>query len=281
MNQLSITTPPLAVLIQKRGYELEAVLEVMQRLYSEALVDGFEFQNLAEWDIKGPPLDKAMFEFRTKSWKNCEKHSIDDIATILTSSKLPILSVHANRDIGICLCSLKPSENKRGKKLIHDSLSLAQRVNARVCVFHLWDTWKRNFEPDVLRDTLEEIASQYPSVKAAVENIPTNLGEHTPFDIITNFDWITLDLRWAAMYNELDKFERVKNRIANVHLRGRLEGDQWAIHQAPFAFSEALNLIKNEWDYSGLLTVEPEGGLKNSLWVNFAKALSALKKALH
>ncbi|MFX1300225.1 MAG: hypothetical protein ACFFDE_04715, partial [Promethearchaeota archaeon] len=248
MNLLSITTPPLAVLIGQRGFQLDAILEVMHRMRKESLVDGFEFQNLAEWDASGPPRDKAQFEVRLKVWEECEKYSVDELAVVLTKSKLPILSVHANRDVGIHLCSDQRREIQRGEKLIHDSLNLAQQVGAGLCVFHLWDTWKKHFDPGFLQRTLEYIADQYPKVKAAVENVPINLSNYTPFDVVKEFEWITLDLRWAGMYNELDKFEVIKNRIVNVHLRGRLESKKWKIYHAPFTFYEVVKKIKEGWD---------------------------------
>ncbi len=277
MNLLSITTPPLAVLIGQRGFQLNAILEVMHRMRKESLVDGFEFQNLAEWDASGPPKDKAKFEVRLKVWESCEKYSVDELVLILKESKLPILSVHANRDVGIHLCSDKQREIQRGEKLIHDSLNLAQQVGASICVFHLWDTWKKHFDPGFLQRTLENIADQYPNVKAAVENVPINLANHTPFEVVKEFEWITLDLRWVGMYNELDKFAEISNRIINVHLRGRLESAKWAIYQAPFSFYEVLDLLRSEWDYSGLLTVEPEGGLKRAEWTDFATAMTSIQ----
>ncbi|KPL08466.1 hypothetical protein AMJ86_00400 [bacterium SM23_57] len=277
MNLLSITTPPLAVLIGKRGYQLDAILDVMDRMWKESLIDGFEFQNLAEWDVSGPPKDKAQFEVRVKVWESCKKYSIDELAEVLVESKLPILSVHSNRDVGIHLCSEKRREIQRGEKLIRDSLDLAQQVGASICVFHLWDTWKKNFNPGFLQRTLEDITDEYPKVKAAVENVPINLPNHTPFDVVKEFEWITLDLRWAGMYNELDKFAEVSNRIIDVHLRGRLESGKWVIYHAPFTFYEVLDLLQSEWGYSGLLTVEPEGGLKGAEWTDFASAMASIR----
>ncbi|MDY6878492.1 MAG: hypothetical protein SWK90_20120 [Chloroflexota bacterium] len=90
------------------------------------------------------------------------------------------------------------------------------------------------------------------------------------------FEWITLDLQWAALYDELDKFEAVKERIANVHLRGRLEGSEWVLGGAPFGFYEALDVIRSKCDYSGLLTVEP-GGLRNGDWDNLVVTTSVLR----
>ncbi|MFX0078144.1 MAG: sugar phosphate isomerase/epimerase family protein [Candidatus Hermodarchaeota archaeon] len=277
MNLLSITTPPLAVLIGQRGFQLNAILEVMYRMRKESLVDGFEFQNLAEWDVSGPPRDKAQFQVRLKVWEYCEKYSVDELVVMLKESNLPILSVHANRDVGIHLCSDIRREIQRGKQLIYDSLNLAQQVGAQICVFHLWDTWKQRIDPTFLKRTLVTIADEYPKVKAAVENVPINLPNHTPFDVVKEFDWITLDLRWAGMYNELDKFEDIRDRIVNVHLRGRLESEKWEIYHAPFTFYEVVKKIKEEWDYSGLLTVEPEGGLKRAKWTDFSAAMTSLR----
>ena len=266
------------MLIQRRGYELEAILQVMHQMRSESLVDGFEFQNLGEWDSTNPPRDKAQFEVRIKNWEICEKYSIDELGEALNQSELPILSVHSNRDVGICLCSDKQQENKRGQQLVYDSLNLSQQVGAKICVFHLWDTWKKKFNPDKLRKEFQVISDEYPTIKATVENIPINLENTTPFDIVKQFDWITLDLRWAGMYNELNKFELIKDKILNIHLRGRLEENQWVIHHAPFSFYDAINQIRKEWKYQGLLTLEPEGGLKNSSWQNFTEAMKSLRE---
>jgi sugar phosphate isomerase/epimerase len=88
---------------------------------------------------------------------------------------------------------------------------------------------------------------------------------------------VTLDLRWAALYDELDAFESLADRIVNVHLRGKLEGRRWVLEKAKFSFYEALSRIRNEWKYSGPLTVEPEGGIKSSSFEDFVNAMKALK----
>lgn len=90
------------------------------------------------------------------------------------------------------------------------------------------------------------------------------------------FEWITLDLQWAALYDELDQFESVKERICNVHLRGRLEGSKWALEGAPFGFYEALDTIRGKWGYAGLLTLEPSG-LRDGDWENLVAAMSSLR----
>jgi len=246
----------------------------MSLLWQESVIDGFEFQNLAEWDDENPPRDER--EKRLAAWNESQKHTTDEIATLLQEAGLPILSVHANRDVGICLCSDQEQDINKGKRLVHESLLLAEKIGAPVCVFHLWDTWKEGFEPRSLQNVLVEIAAQYPGVKASVENIPTHLAGSPPFELVRQFEWIILDLRWAALYDELDKFESVKDRIANVHLRGRLEGSRWVLEGAPFGFHEALDTIRGKWGYAGLLTMEP-GGLRDGDWENLVAAMSALR----
>jgi len=66
----------------------------------------------------------------------------------------------------------------------------------------------------------------------------------------------------------------MKDRIANVHLRGRLEGSRWVLEGAPFGFYEALDTIRGKWGYAGLLTMK-RGGLRDGDWENLVAAMSA------
>ncbi len=280
MNLISISTAPSNRLVGKPFYDLYATLEVMQKFWVEAVFNGFEFQNTAEWDAGNPPRDEG--ERRLAYWTDSQKYTTDQIATLLRATGLPVLSVHANRDVGICLCSGQPEETDAGRRLIRESLSLAKQARASVCVFHLWDTRKEDFDPAFVHGVFTEIAAQYPGVKPSVENIPTHLPGSMPFDLAKEYDWITLDLRWAALYDELDKFEAVKDRIANVHLRGEIENGRWVIPadwfpaQKSFDFYQALDTIKNRWGYQGLLTVESIP--QNNTWEDLIAATASLRK---
>lgn len=253
--------------------DLPGTIALMQDLLRVGAVDGFELQNLAEWDATEPPRDEH--DKRLAAWQASQKYSVEAIAAHLKEAAAPVLSVHANRDVGICLCAGHEQDIARGRLLIHESLWLAHAVGAPVCVFHLWDTWKESFDPAVLHDALDTIAPQYPDVKAAVENVPTHLGDYTPFELAKTFTWITLDTRWAGLYDELDRFAAIKDRIANVHLQGRLENGRWAAfgHEA-FTFDEALETIRG-WGYSGLWTVEASG-LSGAMWDDLVAAMHAL-----
>ena len=76
-------------------------------------------------------------------------------------------------------------------------------ISSSVCVFHLWDTRKQDFDIEFLRKILTEISLEYPGVIASVENVPTNLKGCTPYDLVKEFQWITLDLQWAAYITSL------------------------------------------------------------------------------
>ena len=276
-NLLSISVAPTTPIIGKRYYDLPGTIELMHRLWTESVVDVFEFQNLAEWDAAGPPRDEA--NRRLAAWQDSQRYTINELASLLRATGLPIHSIHANRDVGICLCSADKQDTARGRRLIHESLSLAEKVRAPVCVFHLWDTWKEAFDPAALHRILAETAAHHPGVKAAVENVPTQLAGATPFDLVQQFEWITLDLQWAAMYDELDRFQAVMDRVANVHLRGRLEGKAWQLDGASFGFYQALRTLEQEWGYSGPLTVEPNGLREGDLG-RFMAAMVSLRENL-
>jgi hypothetical protein len=272
-NPISISAAPATRVIGQRYYDLAGTLELMRQLWARQVVDGFELQNLAEWDAAHPPRDEG--ERRLAAWEASQRYTTEELASLLRAAGMPILSVHANRDVGNCLCTGDERDLARGKALIHASLSLAEKLGAGVCVFHLWDTWAVEFDPAVLQGVLSGAASHYPAVRASVENVPTHLPDCTPFDLVQRFQWITLDLQWAAMFDELGRFEALRERIANVHLRGRLEGGAWVLDGAPVGFYEALRTIRSEWGYEGLLTVEPNA-LRPGEIENLAAAMASV-----
>jgi len=272
-NLISASSAPIAGFGDKEYYDLIGTIEVMKRIFRESVVDGFELQIEPEWNSENPPLTDADWT----DWTKTPKYTVEDILTLLKEEKLSILSIHASRDIGNYLCSDRKEDWEKGKHTIYDSLFLAEHLRAKVCVFHLWDTWKKSFNLHSLRKIFLDTADQFPKVKASVENIPTHLIDFTPFALVRLFEYVTLDLRWAALYDELDKFESLAGKIVNVHLRGRLEGDRWVLDHSSFGFYEALDRIRNEWKYLGLLTVEPEGTINGALFGDFLNAMRSLR----
>lgn len=273
-NLVSVSSAPIAKLGGRRYYDLVGTLTVMKRVWNESVVDGFELQVEPEWDSENPPLSDGQFA----DWASVPRYSTAEVLEIVKHEKLPILSVHANRDIGGYLCSDKNNDREKGKRLIADSLSLAQNLGSKVCTLHLWDTWKPSFDVQGLKEALYSSAAGFPEVKASVENIPTHLDGYSPFRLCSLFDSVTLDLRWASMYNELDSFKSIIDRVANVHLRGRLEGNRWLMEKSNFDFYEALAKIRNDWEYSDLLTLEPEGPMDQSSMDGFLEAMRSLRQ---
>jgi hypothetical protein len=259
-------------------YDLPGTLAVMKRILSSSAVDGFEFQDLAEWDSRGPPRDVVTKSHRTETWKSCPKYSLEERTKLVKSAS--VISVHANRDVGICLCSEDMAEIDIGRSTMNDTFRLAKGIGAQLVVFHLWDTYATNFDPAFLKSELKKASSGYPLIVPSVENVPTHLEGSTPLDLASMFDFITLDTRWAGLYDELDEFQEVSRKIVNVHLRGSLEGNEWTLHDAPYTFEEAFGRIRNEWGICGPYTVEPERGNSIPMMEDIISSLKTLKRYL-
>jgi sugar phosphate isomerase/epimerase len=272
-NPISASSAPVAGFGDKEYWDLIGTLEVMKRIYRESVVDGFELQLEPEWDSENPPLTDADWA----DWTKTPKYTAEEIVKLLSEENLPILSVHASRDVGNYLCSEQKREWEKAKRVIHDSLWIAERLGAEVCVFHLWNTRKTSVDLQRAEKIFLDVASRFSKVKASVENIPTHMEHSTPFELVKSFNYVTLDLRWAALYDELDAFASIIDRVVNVHLRGRLEGKTWAMDRSNFGFYEALDRIRSKWRYGGLLTVEPEGKIEGSSFSDFLDAMRSLK----
>jgi hypothetical protein len=271
-NRISVSSAPIAGFGDKKYYDLIGTFGVMKKVFKEAVVDGFELQLEPEWDHENAPLTDGDLA----DWTKIPKYKTEEIVELAKGEDLPILSVHASRDVGNYLCSDRERDWKKGKQVIYDSLLIAENSGAEICVLHLWDTWKASFDPQKLGSMLLEVADQFPRVKASIENIPTHLEGYTPFELVKSFEYVTLDIRWAAMYKELDAFELIADSIVNVHLRGSLEENKWVLKHSDFGFYEALNKIRKQWKYSGLLTVEPEGEREGPLFKRFLEAMRTL-----
>ena len=250
----------------------------MEKLWKFSIIQGFEFQHLAEWNGDHPPKDEDPRYDRYGAWKDSKKYTIEEIAEKINKVKIPILSIHGNRDIGILCCSDKPEDIKDAKKLIIDDINLGIMVDSKICVFHLWDTSEEKFNPSIQKEIIDKIAVNFPKIQISVENIPTNLRNYTPFELVKIFNWVTLDLRWAALYDELNKFSTLKNKIVNIHIRGELEGTEWRLKNAPFTIHKALDITINKWSYKGVLTFEPEGRLSGASWESLVEAIDSIKK---
>jgi sugar phosphate isomerase/epimerase len=273
-NLISVSSAPVAGFGNKEYCDLAGTLGVLRRVFKCGVVDGFELQLEPEWDCESPPLTDVDWA----DWAKTPKFTAEEIVKLVKKAEMPILSVHASRDVGNYLCTERQKDHQKAKRIMRDALLVAEELSASVCVFHLWDTWKTSFNLDRVDEIFQECADEFPNVRASVENIPTHIEGSTPFELAKGFRYLTLDLRWAALYKELDKFEEIAKSIVNVHLRGRLEADRWAMERSSFDFYEALNRIVYDWKYAGFLTVEPEGKIDGSMFGNFIEAMRSLKR---
>ncbi|MBO3769523.1 MAG: hypothetical protein QXS51_05575 [Thermoproteota archaeon] len=130
---ISVSSAPIAKLGNKEYYDLIGTIDVMKKILSESVVDGFELQLEPEWDSDNPPLtDRDLAD-----WTKTPKYTTGEILDILRREALPILSVHASRDIGSYLCSSQEHYWEKGKHVAYDALFIANELGASVCVFHL------------------------------------------------------------------------------------------------------------------------------------------------
>jgi hypothetical protein len=146
-NLVSVSSAPIAGFGNKKYYDLIGTFDVMKKVFREAVVDGFELQLEPEWDRENAPLTDGDFA----DWTETPKYKTEEVIELVKSQDLPILSVHASRDVGNYLCSDKERDWKKGKQVIYDSLLIAENSGAEICVFHLWDTWKTSFDHKDLR----------------------------------------------------------------------------------------------------------------------------------
>jgi len=276
LNKLSITSAPLPAFEGADYYDLDATLSIMEKLWDKAAVDTFEFQWLAEWDETRPPRAEHTSGSRRQPWQESCGYDVDSLSEILLDSGVPIRSVHANRDVGIYLCG-DAGEIEHGRQMIRDTLELAKRIGASISVFHAWNTYSKSFDLAQIESILAEEAGRFSGICASVENVPTHLPSCTPASLVESFDWITLDTRWAAMYDELRKFEKIRDKIVNIHIRGHLNEKWWTFPEAPYSFEDVIQLVLQEWNYTGPLTLEPEGGVNEESWLDFLQALDWFK----
>jgi sugar phosphate isomerase/epimerase len=251
MTRVCISTGCLPRLEGCQFHEFGSVVRMMKRFLRESRVDGFEFVLLPEWDSESAPLTP------TSASASCEKHSVGEILETVASEGFPIRSVHANRDIGNYLCHADQGKRKKGIRLADECLGFARKVGAKVCVFHFWDTWIENLDLAWLKALYDELQRRFEEVELSVENIPTKHDEMTPFQVLQNFKYKTLDLKWASMYREFSSFQEDVGTLDNVHVQGRLRDGQLVATVGSLDFDQAIAKLKRN-GYSGLFTIELE-----------------------
>ena len=270
MNKVSISTGCLPRLESRPFYELSSATRMMKRFLKESVADGFEFVLFPEWDSGNSPLTPS------DAPSDCERHTIEEIAEALEGKGFPILSVHANRDIGNYLCSEDAEKVSKGIRLVDECLRFTRKVGSRICVFHLWDTWKETIDLAHLQTVYKRFQKANPDIAFSVENVPTRIKGMTPFQLVKSFQHKTLDLKWASLFNEFDAFAKIVGQVDNVHIQGKYEDEAVVPTVGVLKYERALDRIK-EAGYKGIFTIELEG---KASYGEMLKCVAKLRESL-
>ncbi len=249
---ISLSTGWLPRLENRPYYELSSVLTVMDKFWRKGLVDGFEFGLLPEWDSENSPLTPC------DAPSTCEKHSYQEILQILEKRDFKLLTVHASRDVGCYLCSDEQMKRSKGVKLVDDSLRFCHSSRSKICTFHFWNPWGTSIDREFLREVYGQAEKRFPGLEISVENIPTVIKDETPFNLMRDFDYTSLDLKWASMYDEFDKFLGAIEKVDNLHIQGKYHAGNLVCTAGNLDFDAALREIVDS-GFSGVFTVELEG----------------------
>ena len=122
------------------------------------------------------------------------------------------------------------------------------------------------------------------SEKICVENVPTHYMGKKPNQMLTDFKSITLDVKFAYMFNEITAYKRLFSRIRNVHLSGHLSDGAWGIQRVPEenignTLEEIITNLIGSWGYQGIFTVESIP--KDQTWADTMEGLNKLKNLLN
>lgn len=203
--------------------------------------DGIELVILPEWNPYHPPLTPT-----DAKWEQCPRYSSNDLAAWVKENSLQVLSVHANRDIGVCLCSADPRAVARGQELLAQALALCHSIGTSICVAHVWDTWSEQFNPENLARAVGEVTARWPQILLAAEYLPVSLPGLCPQDILQHFPHRTWDTHWAGLYRQALPADL--SPVAHFHLQGEVAEIQ--LDPVKAALSRG---------YNGHVILEPRG----------------------
>lgn len=243
-------------LVGGRYYDLTAAAAGWQALGRQAPA-GIELVLLPEWDGSNPPLTAT-----DAQWEKCPRYSDADLLAWVQDNNLPVLSVHANRDIGMHFCS---GSVQRGQELLAQAMDLCASLNTEICVAHLWDTWSKDFAPHSILEATRPVTKSRPRIILAAEYLPTSLPGHSPPDILKIFPHWTWDTHWARLYN--DTIPDDISAIAHLHL----QGEYASMDLAPVR-------LAYDRGYRGHVILEPRGKLELSQVTALLKSIASAKR---
>jgi hypothetical protein len=141
-------------------------------------------------------------------------------------------------------------------------------------VFFIFGTRGKKIDLAGLQKVYEERRKRFSNIEFSVENIPTMIEGKTPFQLMQGFEWRTLDLKWASMYNEFDLFAEAVEKVDNVHVQGKCQDGSFVPTVGSLDYEKALERIVSV-GYSGVFTLELEG---KASYDDIAKYVKKLRK---
>ena len=278
-GRLAVSTGTLPYALGAQYHEIDALPEA---------VEGLRYPDLEvvlhpDWRIEPEPRTQ-----QPSAWADSISLSFPDIAEWITLHlpEASIVSIHGNRDLGSFIASGRESDTICGRNLAEGNLEIAESVGARLFVAHAWDPRDSMPQLETAGELLGDLDARFPGVRITVETIPTHEGAPSqPASLQRVLDagphlGVTLDLAWVSHHGTLDDFLPFWERIANVHVQGRLQADERGATMRARSSGVSLEpMIRRllEWGYRGQWTLELNGS--RSLH-DFKVAIDYLQKVL-
>ena len=150
---------------------------------------------------------------------------LPEIAKELNTARVPILTIHFEKDITALLGLGSNEDQKEGLRLFTENAAMGKAVGAQKAIFHLWDG---RFDAGqiqnsiVLLDTLYEICDRN-SIELVVETVPCKTSPYAIVCAIAKkypLSRFTFDTRHVDFCKETDAFlhSSLWARIGHLHI---------------------------------------------------------------
>lgn len=227
-RDLVCSTGTMPDAVGRRYHDIEAVRDVAASIPVRAV----EVVLHPDWRPGIPPRSEQP-DPPAFSPDYCPDEIVERMGASGNDGGFRVSSVHANRDLGAFLSSADPSDRKTGSKILLDAVKVAEGCEANTVVMHLWDSWSADARIREAAAVLTDASSVNRSVVISVENIPVSARGPAQIEIMRMLDQLlpdrigfTLDLSWSSMYDNLCELAQLLPRVNNVHVQGKLSGDE-------------------------------------------------------
>ena len=279
IERLAVSTGTLPYALGAQYHEMDALaaaVEALRHPYLEVVLH-------PDWRTEPEPRT-----VQPSAWTESTSLSFPDFAQWITRrlTTASVISIHGNRDLGSFIASGDREDWSCGRKLAEGNLQVAESVGARVFVAHAWDPQDPDPKLEIAGEILGDLGEQFPGVRITVETIPTHEGapsQPTSLERVLGAGadlGVTLDLAWVSHHGSLEDFLPFVERVANVHVQGRIHRDERGVTLLARGSGVPLEPMMRrllERDYPGQWTLELNGS--RSL-LDFAEALEHLDEII-